>query len=75
MKEDILDLLADAFPTIDFCASDRMVEDGTLDSLTIVQVVGELSVEYDIEFSFEDLSEENFNSIDGIVALVERLAQ
>ena len=73
MKEEILEILEDAFPTIDFLASDRMVEDGTLDSLTIVGIVGELSCEYTITFSFEDLCEENFNSIDALAALVERL--
>ena len=38
-----------------------------------MQIVGELSMEYDVEFSFEDLSNENFNSIDAIAAMVEAL--
>ena len=72
MREDILSLLSDAFPSIDFLAGDTLVDDGILTSLTIVQIVGELTMEYDVEFSFEDLSPENFNSIDAIAALVER---
>ena len=72
MKEEILELLGDVFPAIDFNASDRLVDDGILSSLHIVQIVGELATEYDVSFSFEDLSPENFNSIDAITALVEK---
>ena len=72
MKDEILEILAEAVPSVDFLESDTMMDDGILDSLTIVQIIGELSVEYDIDFIFEDLVPENFNSIDGIVALVER---
>lgn len=71
MKEEILEILAEILPAIDFTASDRMMDDKTLDSVTIVQIISELSVEYDVDFSFEDLTPDNFNSIDGIVALVE----
>lgn len=72
MRDEILALLSDAFPTVDFLSSDTMVDDGILTSLSIVQIVGELTMEYDVEFSFEDLSPENFNSLDAIAALVEK---
>lgn len=71
MKEEILEILEEILPAIDFTASDTMMDDKTLDSVTIVQIISELSVEYDVDFSFEDLTPENFNSIDAIVALVE----
>ncbi len=72
MKQEILELLETAVPSIDFSASERLVDEGLLDSLTVVQIIGELSMEYDIDFVFEDLVPENFNSLDGIVSLVER---
>ena len=34
MKEEILSLLNDVFPAIDFCSSDRLVDDGILSSLS-----------------------------------------
>ena len=73
MKNEIRKLLEEVFPAIDFDASDALADDGILDSPTIVQIVSELSMEYDVSFSFEDLSNENFNSIDAIAALVEGL--
>ena len=72
MRDEVLDLLNDIFPAIDFLASDTLVDDGILSSLNIVQIVSELAMEYDVEFSFEDLTPENFNSIDAIAALVEK---
>lgn len=72
MREEILNLLSEAVPSVDFTASDTMMDDGTLESLTIVQIIGELATEYDLDFGFEDLSPENFNSIDAIAAMVER---
>ena len=72
MKQEILELLETAAPSVDFAASDRLMDDGLLESLTVVQIIGELSMEYDVDFAFEDLVPENFNSIDSIVSLVER---
>lgn len=72
MRDEILEILELAAPGVDFETDDLLVDDGILESLSIVQIISELAVEYDIKFAFEDLVPENFNSLDGIVALVER---
>jgi acyl carrier protein len=41
--------------------------------MSVVNIVTELATEFDVEIGFEDLVNENFNSIDAIAALVERL--
>lgn len=71
MKDELLSLFADILPSIDFEASDTLVSDGIISSVDVVQIVGELSMEYGVNFVFEDLTEDNFNSIDAIAALVE----
>ncbi|MCH5195611.1 MAG: acyl carrier protein [Oscillospiraceae bacterium] len=73
MKERILEILADALPQIDFTASDSLVDDGILDSLSIVTLVSELSLEYGVVFDMEELTPENLNSIDAIVETVKNL--
>ena len=73
MKERILEILADALPQIDFTASDSLVDDGILDSLAIVTLVSELSLEYGVIFDLEELTPENLNSIDAIVETVKNL--
>ena len=72
MKQEILDLLQDILPDIDFTASNELVDDGILDSLSIVTIVSELSIEYNIDLPYEEIIPQNFNSVDAIASLVER---
>ena len=48
-----------------------LVESGLLDSLDIVRLVDMLETEYGIRFQDDDLVPENFDTIGGIVRLVE----
>lgn len=73
MKQEILTLLQEVLPQIDFTSSDTLVDEGILDSLSLVTMIGELSVEYDIVIPYDEIVPENFNSLDAIAKLVERL--
>ena len=73
MEERVLALLSDEFPEIDFMSSEELVDDGILDSLTITGIIAALSMEFDITIPYEEIIEENFNSIRGLAAMVERL--
>ena len=73
MKERILALLETAMPMIDFTSSNRLVDDGILDSMSIVMLVSELSMEFGVEFDLDHLEPANLNSIDAIVETVENL--
>lgn len=72
MNETILKLLTEEFPEVDFSASDTLV-DGILDSLTITGIIATLSMEFGITIPYEEIIEENFNSIEGLARMVERL--
>ena len=43
MEERILTLLSEEYPEIDFTASNELVDDGILDSLTITGIIATLS--------------------------------
>ena len=73
MEEKVLALLSDEFPEINFMSSEELVDDGILDSLTITGIIAALSMEFDITIPYEEIIEENFNSIKGLAAMVERL--
>lgn len=73
MEEKILSLLSAEYPEIDFSASDALVDDGTLDSLTITGIIAALIMEFDITIPYEEIIEENFNSISGMAKMVEKL--
>ena len=73
MKERVLEILTKALPKVDFESSNELVDDGILDSLSITVLVSELSMEYGIIFDLDELTPENFNSIDSIVETIKRL--
>ena len=74
MRDELLELLSNECPEIDFEESDTMVDDGILDSLTITGIIAAITMEYGIEIPFEEISEDNFNSIDALADMVERLS-
>ena len=73
MREKVLAVLSEEFPEIDFTASEALVDDGILDSLTITGIIATLTMEFGIAIPYEEIIEENFNSIDGLAKLVEKL--
>lgn len=70
MKEQVLEILTGIRSDIDFENSTKLIDDGLLESLDIVAIVGEFNEEFDVEISVEDLVPENFNSVDAMVALI-----
>ena len=71
--EPVLEILSKVKPNVDFKNATAIVDDGLLDSMDIVMLVGELNDEFDIEIQVTDLVPENFNTVDAIVKMVERL--
>lgn len=73
MEEKILDLLQEEYPEIDFTASEELVDDGILDSLTLTGIISLLAMEFGISIPYEEIVEENFNSVAGMAKMVEKL--
>ena len=73
MEEKILELLSEEYPQIDFTASEELVDDGILDSLTITGIIALLTMEFGIMIPYEEIIEENFNSVAGLARMVEKL--
>lgn len=69
----LLKILSDVRPDVDFSETELLIENGILDSFDIVMLVGELNEEYEIKIGVEDLVPENFNSVDAIMNLINRL--
>ncbi|MBR1812178.1 MAG: acyl carrier protein [Clostridia bacterium] len=73
MNEKILALLQSELPDIDFNTDAELVSDGILDSLSITTIIAALTMEFGITIPYEDIVEENFNSVDALAAMVRRL--
>ncbi len=74
MRDTILDILNDLVEDVDFDTCDTLIDDGLLSSLDIIQLIGALNDEFDISIPATEIIPDNFNSVDAMVAMVERLA-
>jgi D-alanine--poly(phosphoribitol) ligase subunit 2 len=71
--DELLTILKNLRPDVDFETNERLIDDGILDSLDIVALVSELNDCMDIDISVEHLIPENFNSAKAIMALIQSL--
>ena len=70
MREEILEILRDCCPDVDFENETALIDDGLLESLDIVMIVTDLSHRFDVDINVDDLLPENFNSVDDILELI-----
>ena len=71
--EDLLQILEEVKPGVDFTKEDNLIESGILDSLSIITLVAKISDEFDVEITPIDLVPENFKSAETIYALIQKL--
>ncbi|WP_320969138.1 acyl carrier protein [Enterocloster bolteae] len=71
--DELLELLEDIKPTVDFRTCTGLIDDGYLDSFDILSIVSELNDSFGIEISPVDIVPENFNSAQALWNMVERL--
>lgn len=71
--EELLEILEGIKPGYDFENSKTLIDDGVLTSLDIIRLVSEIDDEFDVEIGVTDLIPENFNSVEAIMSLIEKL--
>ena len=72
--EKLLGILNGLHSDVDFENETLLVDNGVLDSFDIISLVTELNDTYGINISVVDLVPENFNSVQAIAALIDRLS-
>ena len=72
--QELLEILAELHPEVDFETEDTLIDDGILDSFDIVTIIAEVNEEFDVVIPAEEIVPENFNSAEALHALIERLA-
>ena len=73
--EQLLNILAELHPEVDFETEEHLIDNKILDSFDIVTIVAEIDSEFDVSIPAEELVTENFNSAKALYALVERLME
>ena len=71
--EELLKLLAGIRSDVDFEHEKKLIDDGILDSFDIISIVGEFNETFDIEINVEDLEPENFNTVEAMQKLIDKL--
>lgn len=72
MRERVLEILQDVVPDVDFENEENLISDSIVDSFAVVAMVNELNDELDIDIPAREILPANFETLDAIVALVEK---
>ena len=75
MKEQIIEILEDIQPEADYETCQTLIDDHILTSLDVLSLVAELEDQFDVTIPTVEIIPSNFNSVDAIAAMVERLQE
>ena len=73
--EELLEILEDIQPGVDYANSKTLIDDHILDSFGILSLVSEIEDAFDIEVSPAELVAENFNSAESLWKMICRLKE
>ena len=73
--EDLMEILRELRPDVDFETETALIDDGILGSFDITALVNEIMDEFDVEISMADLEPESFNSAQAIWELIQSLQE
>ena len=71
--EQLLEILSEVNPDIDFENCETLIDDGLLDSFAILEIVAEINDAFDVEITAPEIIPENFNSAKVLWAMIQRL--
>ncbi len=71
--EELLTILRDMHPDVDFETQEHLIDDMILDTLDIVSLISEISEEFDVTITAKDIIPANFNSAKALYELIQRL--
>lgn len=72
-KTELLGILQDIHPEIDYEKEKNLIDNGIFDSFDIVTLISEIVVNFDIKVPANEITPDNFNSLEAIMALLEKL--
>lgn len=71
--EKLLELLHSIRPDVDFENEKELIDDGILDSFDVVSIISEIEDVFGVQIRITELDPENFNSVESIWTLVQKL--
>lgn len=71
----LLEALAEVRDDVDFAHQTGLVDEGVIDSLDLTQIIAALDDAFDIQILAGEIEPENFNSVEAMLALVQRYSK
>ncbi len=71
--EELLRILSDLHPDVDFETEKNLIDDRILDSFDIVTLVTEIQDVYDVTIDAKSITAENFNSAEALYRVIQKL--
>ena len=71
--EELLDILSEIHPDVDFENEDSLIDDGLLDSFDIVYLISQIRENFDVKVGAQYIVPENFNSAEAMWELITKL--
>lgn len=73
--DELLEILNDIQPGVDFVHEEHLIDDHLLDSLSIISLVAEMEDTFDITIPAVEIIPANFNSAEAMLEMVQRLQE
>lgn len=73
--DELLEILNDIQPGVDFENETHLIDNHLLDSLSIISLVAELEDTFDITVPAVEIIPDNFNSVEAMMDMIQRLQE
>lgn len=71
--EELLNLLKEVRPDVDFENETELIDDGILDSMDVVSIISSIDDVFGVQIRITELDPENFNSVENLWSLIQSL--
>ena len=71
--EQLMAILSEIRPDVDFENETALIDDGILDSFDVVSIISEIDDKFGVQIRISELDPENFNSAEAIWKLIQSL--
>ncbi len=73
--DELLEILSDLHPEVDFENEEGLIDDGILDSFDIVTLISEIQDVFEVTIDAQKIVPENFNSANAIYSMIQEILQ
>lgn len=72
VRAKVLEILQELDDSVDYEHEDKLIDERKVDSFGMIGLIGDMEDTFDIEIDPSDMVNDNFNSLDAIVAMIKR---